>query len=528
MNSYTINNIEEYKRRLDENDINSFINARSSYRDFLKRLKINSFRHIRNLDIAFDSPVTVVSGENRIGKTSLLLLIACSYENFRHIDSTKPDTLFRPFSWRDVICFTKDETDKGGYSYELFWRVGSSGELHGVGKRNLGKQSWTGLGKRSTSNRVNAKIKNREVRFLDLDRVNPARGCSRRLNYKASHAAKEPLSQEVIDFYKYIFEIPDDITIYQTGSHINKRVFLIENTRASVSEAYSSYNDASGEEALLNMLLEMTSAGENALILIDELECGIHPETQRRLADIIQYLSWTKKQQYIITTHSATLLSAFPLKSRKLIEYNNGSYNVISRPAVETVFSKLDSSSHPLVKVYCEDDVAAFCIEKVLTEINKTHSCFSKNFNVVKSGAANDVKHDYERHKRLYNQLMPKQGYCCVFDGDMRNNGDYSSYVDNPNEFVEFLYSDEPPEVFLCRAYLAKNPSSRLESFLSYQDHHAVFAEMVNRGLAADNNDARSLCWQAFAQSAGYNSMFEVFKNFFYRVMIYFSQSASD
>lgn len=523
--TYSLSNIGIYKDKLVKNDVAVFSNVGDSYRDFLTRIKVNAFRHITDLDMCFDSPVTVISGGNRIGKTSILLLIACSFENFRHIDSTRPETLFRRFSWRDVISFTRDEKDKGGYSYELYWRVGDSAIKHGEGKREIGKQSWTGLGKLSHTGRVNAKIKNREVRFIDLDRVHPARGCSRRLNYKASHSVKEPLSEEIVDFYKYIFRISGEIRIYQTGSHINKRVFLIEHKSHGEQDAYSSFNDASGEEALLNMLIDMTEAGDNALILIDELECGIHPETQRRLADIIQYLSWTKKQQYIITTHSATLLSAFPPKSRKLIELNNGAYNVVSQPAVETVFSKLDSEGHPLVKLYCEDSVASFCIKKLLLEINREKQYFSRLFNVVESGPASEVKRDYERHKLLYCQLTPRQGYCCVFDGDKRKEVGYREYLNNKDDYVGFLFSDSAPEIFLCNAYLSAFPNNALSSFLSIENHHKAFDEMVRLGLATDRKDALFICWQAFLSSSDYHIVYEDFKAFAYKVMLDFSRS---
>lgn len=371
---------------------------------------------------------------------------------------------------------------------------------------------------------MNAKIMNREVRFIDLDRIHPARECSRRLNYKASHAEKVQLSDEIVNFYKYILRISTNIKIYQTGSHINKRVYLIEHTKDGESESYSSYNDASGEEALLNMLVEMVEAGENALILIDELECGIHPETQRRLANIIQYLSWTKKQQYIITTHSATLLSAFPQKSRKLIEMSNGEFRVISKPAVNTVFSKLDSTAHPLVRLYCEDDVAKFCIQKMLIELNSERTYFSRHFNIVTSGPANEVKADYERHKRLFTQMIPKQGYCCVLDGDMRRNHDYMNYEGNEKEFVEFLYSDAAPEKFLCEAYLAHKPNNTLKAFIVSENHHELFDEMANLGLSANRDDALATCWNCFVSSEGYHAMFSSFKNFAFRVMGHFSQ----
>ena len=522
--SYTLSNLKEYKQKMDACDIHAFLDVNRSYRDYLYRIQINKFRHISGLDLSFDSPVTIISGENKIGKTSVLLLISCSFDNFWHIDSTTPDTLFRKFTWKDVIKFTRDETDKGGYSYELFWRVGSSPEKHGEGKRGLGKPSWTGLGKLSHTGRMNAKIMNREVRFIDLDRVHPARGCSNRLIYKASHAEKEELSEEIVNLYKYVFRIPDNIKIYQTGSHINKRVFLIEHLENGGAESYSSYNDASGEEALLNMLLEMIEAGDNALILIDELECGIHPETQRRLADVIQYLSWTKKQQYIITTHSATLLSAFPQKSRKLIELNSGGYHVVPHPAVETVFSKLDSTAHPLIKLYCEDDVAKFCIDKMLIKISEEKPFFNRNFNVIISGPANEVVSDYERHKSLYKQMVPRQGYCCILDGDMRANPKYTHYLSNNNEYVEFLYSNEPPEKFLCRAYLLEKPHKELEAFINLENHHEVLREMVNLGLAVNSSDALGLCWNCFSQTRGYTIMYESFKQFVYRTMLDFSK----
>lgn len=518
---FTIKNLEEYKKKVDTNDVKVFTDINSSYLNYLYSIKVNSFRHIHDLSLSFDSPVTIISGENRIGKTSILLLIACSFEDFRHLDSTKPETSFRRFTWKDVISFTKDETDNGGYSYELHWRVGSGPEKSGEGKRGVGKQSWTGLGKLSHTGRINAKIRNREVRFIDLDRMHPARGCSKRLNFKASHAEKLELSEEITTLYRYIFRISEDISIYQTGSHINKKVFLIAHKENGATEAYSSFNDASGEEAVLNMLLDITEAGDNALILIDELECGIHPETQRRLADVIEYLSWTKKQQFIITTHSATLLSAFSKKSRKLIEYSDDKFRVISKPEVAVVFSKLDSISHPLVRLYCEDSVASFCVKKLLVAINEEKRYFDRYINVVESGPASAVKNDYQRHKYLFEQMTQRIGYCCVLDGDMRNNPDFQDLQSDSLAF--FLCSNEAPELFLCRSFLEHHPNKKLHSFITMENHHAVFQEMVTLGLAVNTEDALSECWKEFSLSDEYVKLLESFKKFIFNVVLKFS-----
>lgn len=523
-----LSKIKEYKRKLENCDINSFTNPDNSFRHFLQRIQVTRFRHVKDLDMSFDHPVSVIAGTNKIGKTSLLLLMACSFEEFWRYDSTKPETEFKRATWRDVISFTKNETDNGGYSYQLWWRVGTNNDLHGIGKRNTGaRKSWTGLGKSSKYGRTNAKIKERHVRFIDLERMLPARDFTRRLNYKASIAAKKEVSADITSYFCYILEISETIKIYQTGSHINKRAFLIEKTINGAAESYSSYNAASGEEALLNILIDIEDAPKDSLILIDELECGIHPNVQRKLADVIQYIAWTKKQQFILTMHSATLLSAFPQKSRKLIDLDpNGKYCVTPRPAVNTVFSRMDSVAHPLVTLYCEDDLAKYIIKQMLVQINLEKKYFDRLVNIVMSGAANEVENDYKRHKRNFDQFIPRKGYCCAFDGDYRANPKYSGYHNNENDFAFFLYPYTAPEKFLIGAYLQKHPNGTLASFMQHGDHHNGFEKMVELGLASNADDALNRCWTSFQSTSDYTQLFNEFRQFIFRTVEYFSNLA--
>ena len=74
--------IKEYKRKLENYDINSFTNTDNSFLHFLQRIQVTRFRHVKDLDISFEHPVSVIAGTNKIGKTSILLLMACSFEEF--------------------------------------------------------------------------------------------------------------------------------------------------------------------------------------------------------------------------------------------------------------------------------------------------------------------------------------------------------------------------------------------------------------------------------------------------------------
>lgn len=173
--------INSAKSKLLAYDPISFSGVQNSFLEYLYRIEIDDFRHIQNLTVEFQHPVTVISGSNKIGKTSLLLLIACSHVHFKKYDATKPETELRDHQWKDVLSFTNHETVNNNYVYRLFWRKGNDNR-QGEGKRSARSKAWTGLAKFSSDlSRMNAKIRDKEVRLIDLDRVLPARNFSNSL-----------------------------------------------------------------------------------------------------------------------------------------------------------------------------------------------------------------------------------------------------------------------------------------------------------------------------------------------------------
>lgn len=101
-----LQNISSIKNKLDFHHPTVFSNADNSFTHFISRLYIKKFRHIKELEILFEHPVTVISGTNKIGKTSILLLLACSHYDFLRVDSTKPTNTLRRHTWKDVLQFT--------------------------------------------------------------------------------------------------------------------------------------------------------------------------------------------------------------------------------------------------------------------------------------------------------------------------------------------------------------------------------------------------------------------------------------
>ena len=513
-----LTNIKKAKNKLAVCDTKLFRNVSNSFRDFTEELKINAFRHIEHMTIDFEHPVTVIAGMNKIGKTSLLLLLACSHEQFMKIDSTSPTPSLRPHAWKDVLSFTAHENVDKNYSYELKWRVGTK-SLNGEGKRLASSAAWSGLGKKSSDpGRVNAKIRDREVRLVDLERILPGRSFTNALYKKANLASALRINSKVEKAFAYIFDLTS-VKIYEAGSHINKSCFLI----AEPDRSYSTYNAASGEESVIYLLKDLVDSPKYSLILIDEIEAGFHPSVQRKLADIVQYISWHDKKQFVITTHSPTLLSSFPAKSRRFIERNSNGFRVVRGLSHQAARSKMDSVGYPLVRLYCEDELAKYLIGQALIQIAQEHTHAQRLINVVTSGPINEVKNDYVRHKRNFDQYCNKIGFCAVFDGDHKDHPLYSEYFDNPTENTLFLYPYEAPEKFLVRSYLNNYQHQELRAGLEHSDHHALFQAMVNYGLATDASDARSQCYSSFKTSTEFAKHSLELREFLIRILSKFS-----
>ena len=184
----------------------------------------------------------------------------------------------------------------------------------------------------------------------------------------------------------------------------------------------------------------------------------------------------------------------------------------------------MDAKAYPILNLYCEDNEAEFLIKKVILEINIEHKFFDRLINIIKSGPIHEVKNDYERHKRNFNQLRLKIGYCCVFDGDYKNEPNYSTYHDNPEEFSFFLYPFTAPEKFLIKAFLNDNHNDSLLTALTYNDHHSLFDEMVDLGLATDSNDARNKCFDSFKSKSEYRKLKKDLSEFLIKTVKHFSE----
>ena len=75
---------------------------------------------------------------------------------------------------------------------------------------------------------------------------------------------------------------------------------------------YSELHMAAGERAILRLSQEITEL-KSALVLIDEVEAGLHPGVQQLLMLHLQQLALRNDLQIIVTSHSPVVLDAVQL-----------------------------------------------------------------------------------------------------------------------------------------------------------------------------------------------------------------------
>lgn len=238
---------------------------------FIKEINIIQLKHINNLNIEFQHPITVISGINRSGKTTILTTIACSCENFKKRNLTTGN--LERHTWRDFMRFTQNDVQQTDYEYSITYKTGAKIETKS-GKRKESTKKWSGLAKKE------GQIKDRDVRYIDMSRLLPARYFGKSiLNQQVSN---QQLNELLITCLSYILEI--EFNINTQFSYQDKDTYCYQNT-------YSSFNAATGEEVLIKLFQEILEAPKNSIILIDEIEAGLHPKIQRRLIDVLYFIA---------------------------------------------------------------------------------------------------------------------------------------------------------------------------------------------------------------------------------------------
>ena len=458
------------------------------YPQFFCEISFEVFRHLRNLTLEFINPVTVISGTNKSGKTTALMAIACSHYNFQRRRITNGD-LDRN-TWGDVMRFTDHDVQDVDWTYHVKYRRGTA-VTQKQGFRNHTSRKWSGVAKKQgqIGTPTSGNQAGRQVTLIDLERLQPARHLPSSVFLKAKAAPLSDVDDRVSDYLSYILEQNYDLK--EICSSADNVIYSFQN-----DNQYSSYNSASGEDVLTRLIRDIVDTPAKSLILIEEIEVGLHPKIQRRLMDVIRYESHQKQKQFIVTTHSQTILSSVCPESRLFIDSERN--KCIKSISSNAALSKMDSIAYPLINLLVEDRVSHWIVVQAIQAVSERIKGFGHLINIVIVGNASKTYDSYVFLRDHYSDLRPKCGYACILDGDQR-----ASYGRRlvPEDHVFFLMGTHCPEYELLSEYLHSNTSPALEYHLNSSNPHCLFQKMSELGICANEESAMRLCWDKFLEN---------------------------
>jgi predicted ATPase len=272
--------------------------ANSNYGKYLKRVILRKLRGFKDREVVLEFPVTALVGPNGGGKTTILGAAAMLYK------SVKPRRFFAKSGKYDESmkdwAIEFDLIDKGLSERVMIQRTASFKAL-----------KW------------NRNAVDREVLIFGVARTVPAteRGeLARALGGTYEAKSEATLPDRVAQEVEKILGKP--ITGYSklNVDELGRVSFFAGSTEDG--EKYSEFHFGAGEASVIRIIAEIEAAADNALILIEEIENGLHPIATRRMVEYLIDVARRKSCQVIFTTHSNDALG--PLPSRAIWAAYNG------------------------------------------------------------------------------------------------------------------------------------------------------------------------------------------------------------
>lgn len=281
-----------FKSEIRQSTINGLLTKASSrsYNQYLPKIVLKKIRGLVDQPVSFDFPVTAIIGPNGGGKTTVMGAAGCAYR------SVVPRRFFSKSGVYD------ESMQDWSIEYEIIDR--SSNPKDSIRRTASFK-----------NHRWNRDAPERHVLIFGVSRTVPANERS-----DMAHMARRQ------------FKIPDgniraleaaagasisrilgkDVREYTTMHSSAAGAISLLGGQTNKGAKYTEFHFGAGESSIIRMVLEIEAAPDNCLILIEEIENGLHPVATIRLVEYLIEVADRKRVQVIFTTHSNEALSPLP------------------------------------------------------------------------------------------------------------------------------------------------------------------------------------------------------------------------
>lgn len=456
------------------------------------RLHKGMMRGLKPFFMEFDYPISAIAGKNGCGKSTILALAACAFHNHKK-DSPLINRKTSYYTFSDFFIQSDGEVPPDGIqlyfgiAYNNWKATESAPNKEGVRYQSRIKPQggkWNDYDFRVS----------RAVVFFGIDRVVPhsEKSISKSYRRQFSRVQREGWEEKVKDCVGFI--LGATYKDFEYRKHTKYRLPFVNKQSAS----YSGFNMGAGENALFEIFSIMYTVPDGALIVIDEIELGLHEQAQKRLMEKLKHVCLEKKIQVICTTHSPIILKYLPPAARYFVENFESRTNVINGISPAYATGKLSGENSKELDIYVEDSLAKALIsssldypirERIQVIPIGSHTAVVNQFAARKlhsTGMAmicldGDQKTEHYKHRKTFiSRVEPSK---------QEEQREFENWFDS---HACYLPGDTWPEKWLINICLTEPAFSQLAESLGV-NHDKLSASLQDAEAAAKHKEFRML-----------------------------------
>lgn len=499
----------KYRESQKDKQLRAWFTSDNS-RALLRRIKLEQgvLRGLNALDIKFEYPITAIAGKNGAGKSTILALACCAF-HARTGTFKLPKRKNTYYTFSDFFIQHASEVSPGGLAIRYYiafdnWKP-VPGLPDGVGIASQIRKKEKG----GKWNDYDARVP-RTVVFLGIERIVPHSERSQSRSYSRIFKdvplkGWEPRVMQAVGFvlgktyddFRYVEHSKYSLPIVKCGQAV-----------------YSGFNMGAGENALFEIFSTIYTAGSGSLLVMDEIELGLHAEAQRKFVDKLKDVCLEMHTQVICTTHSKEIFDCLPNDARFFVELAGSKTRVMQGISSEYAFTKMSAITGLELDIHVEDDVA----KAILTSVLPASIRARVTFTVIGSATA------MARQLAALYIRGEKKPILAIFDGDQEvkeadNLGHARKMAEKPGSdfdswfksHIAYLPGSSWPEAWLLQksreaidplAVLFNIESHELTSFIEYAfqaGKHNEFHEL-SKHLGMEQEQRLQTCVIAVVQ----------------------------